>query len=577
MNVPAEGSPEIGSPPPLIEVSSVSFTYPESTKPAVDRVSLSVAPGEYLAILGANGSGKSSLLRLLNGQRLPDSGTVRVAGHDAADPAKAHAVRGALTLVFQSPPDQIVSSVVEEDVAFGPENLGLPRAEIERRVEEALEAAGLAEERRRPTHSLSAGQQQRLAIAGALAMRPACVAFDEATSMLDPPARAAVLDIMDALAARGVAVIHVTHDMAEAARAARVIVMEGGRVTFSGSPSELFASLSGAVPRALGFGLGLPPAARFALALGLPPLAREDAAGLAARIAARRGASRSPAAASETLAAAAADTPSAVGAAATDTPAAASSAPREAAFSLRGLGYAYLHGTMNETAALSGISFDLPRGGLLALVGRTGSGKSTLLQLLDGLAVPAEGRLSSLGVELACRSGPRDEGACAEGAARPRAGRAGRAGRAARRAAEEAVLRLRTRAPLSVQRPETALFERFSGDDVAFGPRNLGLGGKELVARVGAAMAEAGLPYAEFRDRPVRALSGGEKRRLALAGVLALEPEALLLDEPTAALDPPTKLAVLDLIRGRSRAGATIAMATHSMEEAAAADLLAVF
>jgi energy-coupling factor transport system ATP-binding protein len=200
---------------------------------------------------------------------------------------------------------------------------------------------------------------------------------------------------------------------------------------------------------------------------------------------------------------------------------------------------------MNETAALRDLDLTVPRGVLLALVGRTGSGKSTALQLLDGLVAPFEGRVLSLGVDLGSRG---------------------------------ADLRaVRTRAPLAVQRPEAAIFERYAGDDVAFGPRNLGLSGRALVERVKAAMEEAGLPYAEFRDRPTRSLSGGEKRELALAGILAMEGEALLLDEPTSALDPAARARVRSLVdRERSR-GRTVVMATHSMEEAARADLVAVF
>ncbi len=549
---------------PLIEAHAVSYTYPESPHPALTEVSLSVEAGDYLAILGANGSGKSSLLRLLNGQRIPSSGYVRVAGLDAGLAENAALVRKTLCLVFQSPPDQIVSSVVEEDVAFGPENLGLERADIESRVEEALAAVGLLEERRRPTHALSAGQQQRLAIAGALAMRPACVAFDEATSMLDPPSREAVLRIMDELVARGVAVIHVTHDMAEAARAARVLVLSAGRVAFEGTPDELFSAADGRTqPPALTLGLGLPPAAHAARVLGLAPRAREDASGLAARLLAEHPEIRYAALPART-ADVSDDSP--IG----QIPAAASPFP---AFAAEDLAYAYLHGTLNETEALRGVSFSLDRGMSLALVGRTGSGKSTLLQLLDALARPASGRLKALGVAVPARQDAARRDARGKGGA-PLLGRR-RAYKAA--VAEDELLRLRTRAPLSVQRPETALFERYAGDDVAFGPRNLGLFGAALVTRVRRAMDEVGLPFEAFRDRPIRALSGGEKRKLALAGVLALEPEALLLDEPTSALDPETRSAVLRVIGARRASGSTVVMATHSMEEAALADRIAVF
>ena len=224
----------------FIELDRASYSYPGSSRPALDRISFSIDEGEYVAVVGANGSGKSSLLRLLNALRIPGSGEVRVFSiPTSSEEGRAAALR-AVGLVFQSPADQIVSSSVEEDVAFGPENLGLPREEIRRRVDSALAAVGLEGERGRASHFLSAGQQQRLAIAGVLATDVRCIAFDEATAMLDPAARLSVLALMDALAASGRAIIHVTHDMAEAARASRVLVLDSGSIVFDGSPNELF-------------------------------------------------------------------------------------------------------------------------------------------------------------------------------------------------------------------------------------------------------------------------------------------------------------------------------------------------
>ncbi|MDP3177575.1 MAG: ATP-binding cassette domain-containing protein, partial [Spirochaetaceae bacterium] len=266
---------------PLIDVQNASFTYPGSARPAIDRASLSVAAGEYIAVVGLNGSGKSTLLRLLDGLLAPESGRVLVDGIDASDHSRARDVRSRIALVFQSPIDQLVSTVAEEDVAFGPENLGLPREEIGRRVDEALRAVGLLSERKRPCVFLSAGQQQRLALAGALAMRPGCIAFDEATSMLDPAGRRDVLDLMDTLVSAGTAVVHVTHDMDEAARASRIVVLDSGLVAFDGSPHEFFMDGTGS---GLSRRLGLPRCAKAASALGLEPRPREGAASLAARI-----------------------------------------------------------------------------------------------------------------------------------------------------------------------------------------------------------------------------------------------------------------------------------------------------
>jgi energy-coupling factor transport system ATP-binding protein len=523
---------------PLIELRGASYAYPGSSLPAISRITLSIDEGEYVALVGANGSGKSSLLRLLDGLRPPSSGEALVSGlSTSTEEGRAAALRS-VALVFQSPADQIVSSSVEEDVAFGPENLGLPRDEIRRRVDSALAAVGLEGEKRNPSHFLSAGQQQRLAVAGALAMDARCIAFDEATAMLDPSARATVLGLMDELVASGRAVVHVTQDMLEAARARRVLVLDSGELAFDGSPEELFASEPSRV--AALETIGRPDCALLALALGLPARARESAPELAFRIASafsgagRPKRPRAVGAAPGTAAASSAAVPSA--AAGTEAP---------AAFELRGVSHAYLGGTSNEKASLRGIDLDLPRGALVAFVGRTGSGKSTTLQLLDGLVSPRSGSVRALGADLGSK--------------------------------QVDLRSIRMRAPLSVQRPESALFELYAADDVAFGPRNLGLTGKALVERVRSSMEEAGLSYAEFRDRRTRSLSGGEKRRLALAGVLAMGGEALLLDEPTSALDPATRASIAELIRAKARGGVAVAMATHSMDEAARADLVVVF
>jgi len=504
----------------LIELDRVSFSYPGSSRPALDRMTFAVEEGEYVAIVGANGSGKSSLLRLLDGLRLPSSGELRVASLPTSSDEGRRAALLAVGLVFQSPADQIVSSSVEEDVAFGPENLGLPREEIRRRVDAALAAVGLEGERGRASHFLSAGQQQRLAVAGALALDPRCIAFDEATAMLDPPARAKVLGLMDGLAASGRTIMHVTHDMAEAARASRVLVLDAGALVFDGKPQELFASSN----RSFGAlqALGSPDCVALAEAVGLEPRIHESAADLASRIArAHRATPLAP----------------------SDSP--RTSANRTNAFELRGVSHSYLGGTAEATPSLRDIDLDIARATLVAFVGRTGSGKSTALQLLDGLVAPLSGSVSAFGLDLGDK--------------------------------RTDIRALRMRAPLAVQRPESALFELYSADDVAFGPRNLGFSGRALVERVRLSMEETGLGYGEFRDRLTRSLSGGEKRRLALAGVLAMGGEALLLDEPTSALDPSTKRSIQALILGKAKGGTTVAMATHSMEEAASADIVVVF
>jgi energy-coupling factor transport system ATP-binding protein len=221
------------------------------------------------------------------------------------------------------------------------------------------------------------------------------------------------------------------------------------------------------------------------------------------------------------------------------------SSSAELAFELRGASHTYLRGTANETASLRGVDLAVVPGTMVAFVGKTGSGKSTALQLLDGLVAPTGGCVLAFGLDL---TAPRVD-----------------------------LRSVRMRAPLAIQRPESALFELYAGDDVAFGPRNLGLSGQSLVDRVRDSMEAAGLGFAVFRDRRTRTLSGGEKRRLALAGVLAMGGDALLLDEPTSALDPSAKRSVLQLEKAAASRGATLVIATHSMDEAARADRVAVF
>lgn len=247
---------------PLIEMADVGFSYPDGT-PAVDGVSLRIDAGEYVALVGRNGCGKSTLCRLMNGLLLPTTGAVTVAGIDTRDAAGLMAVRAAVAMVFQVPDNQIVATMVDQDVAFGPENLGVPQPELERRVRRALETVGMWQQRRRPPHLLSEGERQRVAIAGALAMEPRCLVLDEATSMLDPAARARVLEVAEQVNGDGVTLIMVTHDMAEARRAGRLVAMDRGRVAYDGPVADALGD-----PELLeGLGLVAPPAARLSQAI----------------------------------------------------------------------------------------------------------------------------------------------------------------------------------------------------------------------------------------------------------------------------------------------------------------------
>jgi energy-coupling factor transport system ATP-binding protein len=241
----------------------VSVTYPGADRPALAGVSLSVMPGEHVVLLGANGSGKSTLARLCNALLLPATGTVRVNGIDTADPEALWTVRSLVGFVQQNPENQIVGTLAEEDVAFGPENLGVPTEELRRRVDEALETVGLAGMQRREPHLLSEGQKQRLAIAGALAMRPAYLVLDEPTAMLDSVGRSDVLGVLRKLRADGVGILHVTHELGRVADADRAVVLSDGRIVFEGTPVALLAEPE----RARALGVAVPPIALLARAL----------------------------------------------------------------------------------------------------------------------------------------------------------------------------------------------------------------------------------------------------------------------------------------------------------------------
>ena len=249
----------------IIEFNNVSFTYeaeednPE--KPAVKNVNLKINRGEFIAVLGHNGSGKSTLAKLTNAILVPDEGKVTVAGMDTSDESKVYDIRRKVGMVFQNPDNQIVSTIVEDDVAFGPENLGVPPEEIRRRVDEALKCVEMYDFRLYEPHRLSGGQKQRVAIAGILAMRTDCIVLDESTAMLDPRGRKEVMDTIRRLnREHGITVVFITHFMDEAVEADRVVVMNDGRIFMDGTPYEVFADIK----KIKKIGLDVPQAAELA-------------------------------------------------------------------------------------------------------------------------------------------------------------------------------------------------------------------------------------------------------------------------------------------------------------------------
>ena len=230
----------------MIQTDALSFSYPveegQRRTTALDNVTLSIEKGSFVVVLGHNGSGKSTLAKHMNAVLLPSGGAVYVEGMDTKKEELLLEIRRRVSMVFQNPDNQIVANVVEEDVAFAPENLGVPTAEIRRRVDDALAAVGMTEFTRHAPHLLSGGQKQRVAIAGVIAMEPECIVLDEATAMLDPSGRREVLDTVHRLnRQRGITVVHITHHMSEAEDADRVIVMNDGVVAMDGAPREIFS------------------------------------------------------------------------------------------------------------------------------------------------------------------------------------------------------------------------------------------------------------------------------------------------------------------------------------------------
>lgn len=491
-----------------VRLDHVTLRYGDSL--ALDDVTLEVCRGERVCVLGANGSGKSTLASVICGLLAPDEGDVELAGHAVCtggvpDLAAYREARRQLGLVFQNPDDQIVTSVVADDVAFGPENLGVPRAQIAARVARELRRVAMEKYAHADPSRLSGGQRQRVCIAGALAMEPAVLVLDEPSSLLDVRGRAAIMRVMGRLAAAGATLVHVTHFMDEALAADRVIVMQHGHVALEGTPDEVFAAKNAQVIEALG--LEMPFEARLAAAL------RADAAD--GKVAAVAGPSGEKPAAS----------------------AACAPAAESPAILARDLGFSY----GPDAQALDGVSLEVPVRATTAIVGQTGSGKSTLLRLLCGLEAADAGSLTVCGINAATKRGRRQ---------------------------------VRRAVGYVMQHPERQLFAQTVAEDVAFGPRNQGLSAAEVERRVAHALDLVGL--ADRRDASPFELSGGQQRLAAIAGVLAMEPELLVLDEPTAGLDPRGRARLRALMADLAAHGVTLLQVTHSMEDAARADHVVV-
>lgn len=500
----------------LIEVNKISYSHPVpggDPRPGLREISFQINIGEHIAIVGANGSGKTTLARHLNALLLPESGSVSVMGLDTKERANHLKIHQSVGMVFQSPQEQMVATTIEEDVAFGPENLGLSTQEIQHRVRDSLDQVGMWDQKDRSPLNLSAGQMQRVALAGILAMQPACVIFDESTAMLDPFGREDVARIIERLKQSGITVIMITHFMEEASLADRIIGLHQGMLRFDGTPQDLFTSdnlvksMNLDKPRVLWYAQQLKP--------WIPTI-------------------KSPLNIGQFI---------------------KQIEPRPTPQFFEPLGdqhffhnnqenlvigsqisFTYLQNTPLAQQALQDINFSVRKGSVHGLIGSTGSGKSTLLQHLNGLYIPQTGTL---------KVGPYEVNKDTD------------------------LLQLRRYTGMVFQNPNYQLFEQYVGDEIAYGLKVLGITGTELRKRVKLAMSQVGLDFDEFKDRMTFALSGGEKRKVALASTLVLDPTLLLLDEPTAGLDPIARREILGQMVRVHHEGKTLVVSSHQLEDLA--------
>lgn len=524
----------------MIKIRDLTFEYFERDEEgyltdmvnAIRGINFDAGKGEIVAIAGRNGSGKSTFAKILNRLLVSIEGTVVITDMDATDSENTLEIRKNVGMVFQNPDEQLVGSIVEEDVAFGAENIGIPVQELRRRVDEAIVQAGLVDKendtkvsdyssgqgdslreiRKKRVNDLSGGGKQKVSIAGVLAMKPKCIVLDEATSMLDPSSRSQILDIMCELREKyGLTVIMITHIMEELLLADTIYVFDQGRIVLKGDRDKVFADKEILED----MGLEIPVVLNIARALykkgvvntyrlysvdeilknikkNHPHSFMLDKMELEIR--------------KETV-----------------------KVNPTKAILMNSVTFGY-----GGKDVLRNVSLTISKGDYVAVVGETGAGKTTLLQLIPALLKPTKGEVYVDGVDVWDKTTDKKK--------------------------------LRCKIGYLFQYPEQQLFGKNVYEDVVFGPRNVGISEIQAESRAYEAIKLVGLPDSIY-DTPLNKLSGGQRRRVALAGVLAMKPEYLILDEPTAGLDPEGRKNMLDIIDALHReAGMTVIMITHDAD-----------
>lgn len=517
----------------LIDVKNLLFNYKiysgekeeviEHT--AIDHVSLSIKQGDFVGILGHNGSGKSTLAKQLAALLKPSGGIIYVNGMDTAKDELLLSIRKTAGMVFQNPDNQLIGNIVEEDIAFGPENMGIPREEIEERITRALEATGMSAYREHSPNTLSGGQKQKIAISGVLSMEPECIIFDEPTAMIDPEGRKEVLKaIYDLNRLKHITIIYITHFLDEVSKADYLYVMKQGAITLEGSPETLFKMPDQLTENNLELpfeisliaelrkkGLNIPKEIYTKKQLLEFFKCMQQEEGFLFQEKKVENQQKKCIAETE----------------------------KEKGIVLKNISYQYKKRSAEEAKdALKDVSLSIKPGEFVAIVGKTGSGKSTLIQHLNGLLQPQRGQYFFEGQGIWSK--------------------------------KYDLKKLRQKVALCFQYPEYQLFEETILKDIAFGPKNLGFDKKKCEEKARYAMKLVGLP-AELEKVSPFSLSGGQKRRVALAGILAMEPEYLILDEPVAGMDAPGKKMLFQLLHHLNKdKGITIVLVSHNMDDVAA-------
>lgn len=526
----------------IIKFEKVKFSYPGSENIyALNGVDLTVRKGEFLSVIGHNGSGKSTLARLINGLLEADGGKIEVLGMNVAEGKNSLEIRKHVGIVFQNPDNQMVASIVEDDVAFGPENIGIEREEIGRRIEWALKAVGMEKYRTSTPSRLSGGQKQRIAIAGVLAVKPEILVLDESTAMLDPKGRREVIEVVKRLnQEEGMTVILITHFMEEALLADRTVVMNKGEIVLSGTPEEIFENgdkleaYNLCLPRITGIintlnenGMNVKNVLR----------AEELAVSIAENFKSK-GINRAASPKAEDF---------------------AIKSDHEFDIDIKNLSFTYSRKSAFATKALKDIDLHIDEGEFFGIIGHTGSGKSTLIQHLNALIkLPqAEKRYRKKRVK--------------KGQPQP-VSPSITIGNYDLTQKKCDFKSLRADVGMVFQYPEYQLFAESVFSDVEFGLKNFkkDLSKEQIEEAVRSSIEMVGLDYNEVKDKSPFDLSGGQKRRVAIAGVIVTRPKILILDEPAAGLDPLGKKEICALLHKLHEEWCrTVIIVSHDMDEIA--------